>query len=62
MNVAFQLEKAAPILAGLKQPIVVAKVDADKYKKLASKHDVGYVAMASWHDNFGTCLVFITFF
>ncbi|KAL0360097.1 UNVERIFIED_CONTAM: protein disulfide-isomerase 5-2 [Sesamum radiatum] len=37
------LDKAAPILAGLKQPIVVAKLDADKYRKLASKHDIdGY--------------------
>ncbi|XP_073134082.1 protein disulfide-isomerase 5-2-like isoform X2 [Henckelia pumila] len=38
-----QLDKAAPLLAGLKKPIVVAKVDADKYKSLASKHDIdGY--------------------
>lgn len=47
MNVvALQLERAAPVLAGLKQPIAVAKVDADKYKKLASKHDIEYVSMA----------------
>ncbi|KAH6836023.1 PDI-like 5-2 [Perilla frutescens var. hirtella] len=45
-RLAPELEKAAPILAGLKQPIVVAKVDADKYKKLASKHDVdGYPSL-----------------
>ncbi|XP_073134091.1 protein disulfide-isomerase 5-2-like isoform X3 [Henckelia pumila] len=38
-----ELDKAAPLLAGLKKPIVVAKVDADKYKSLASKHDIdGY--------------------
>lgn len=43
MNVALQLDKAAPILAGLKPPIVVAKVDADKYRKLGAKHDVEYV-------------------
>ncbi|XP_073290125.1 protein disulfide isomerase-like 5-2 [Primulina huaijiensis] len=42
-RLAPELDKAAPILAGLKKPIVVAKVDADKYKSLASKHDIdGY--------------------
>ncbi|KAL6530066.1 Protein disulfide-isomerase 5-2 [Orobanche minor] len=42
-RLAPELERAAHVLAGLRQPIVVAKVDADKYKKLASKHDVdGY--------------------
>ncbi|GFP81374.1 protein disulfide isomerase-like 5-2 [Phtheirospermum japonicum] len=42
-HLAPELDKAAPILAGLKPPIVIAKVDADKYRKLASKHDVdGY--------------------
>ncbi|XP_057789697.1 protein disulfide isomerase-like 5-2 [Salvia miltiorrhiza] len=42
-RLAPELERAAPVLAGLRQPIVVAKVDADKHKKLASKHDVdGY--------------------
>ena len=45
MNFELQLERAAPVLAGLRQPIVVAKVDADKHKKLASKHNVEYVAM-----------------
>ncbi|KAK4483871.1 hypothetical protein RD792_011080 [Penstemon davidsonii] len=35
-----ELDKAAPILAGLKKPIAVAKVDAIKYKKLAKKHEV----------------------
>ncbi|XP_042057633.1 protein disulfide isomerase-like 5-2 [Salvia splendens] len=35
-----ELERAAPVLAGLRQPIVVAKLDADKHKKLASKHNV----------------------
>ncbi|KAK4490065.1 hypothetical protein RD792_000719 [Penstemon davidsonii] len=42
-RLAPELDKAAPILAGLKKPIIVAKVDADKYRKLASKHDIdGY--------------------
>ncbi|KAL7086323.1 hypothetical protein ACP275_14G332300 [Erythranthe tilingii] len=42
-HLAPELEKAAPILAGLNQPIAVAKVDADKHRKLASKHDIdGY--------------------
>lgn len=38
-----QLDVAAPILAELKQPIVIAKVNADKYTRLASKYDVEYV-------------------
>ncbi|KAK4382409.1 protein disulfide isomerase-like 5-2 [Sesamum angolense] len=43
MNVWMQLAKAAPILAGVKKPIVVAKVDADKHRELASKHHIhGY--------------------
>ncbi|XP_073285883.1 protein disulfide-isomerase 5-2-like [Primulina huaijiensis] len=42
-RLAPELDKAAPVLAGLKKPIIVAKVDADKYRKLASKHEVdGY--------------------
>ncbi|MFQ6640126.1 hypothetical protein Gotur_017008 [Gossypium turneri] len=35
-----QLDEAAPVLAGLKEPIVIAKVNADKFTRLASKHDV----------------------
>lgn len=35
-----QLDEAAPVLAGLSTPIVVAKVNADKYKKLGSKYGV----------------------
>lgn len=34
------MDKAASILAELKHPIAVAKVNADKYKRLASKHDI----------------------
>ncbi|PIN09288.1 Thioredoxin-like protein [Handroanthus impetiginosus] len=42
-RLAPELDKAAPLLARLKQPILVAKIDADKYRKLASKHDIdGY--------------------
>ncbi|XP_042031536.1 protein disulfide isomerase-like 5-2 [Salvia splendens] len=42
-RLAPELDKAARVLAGLKPPVVVAKVDADKYRKLGSKHDVdGY--------------------
>lgn len=42
-RLAPELEKAAPVLAGLKQPIVVAKLDADKYRSLANKHEIdGY--------------------
>jgi protein disulfide-isomerase A1 len=35
-----QLDEAAPVLAGLATPIVVAKVNADKYKKLRSRYGV----------------------
>jgi protein disulfide-isomerase A1 len=35
-----ELEKAAPVLAGLKNPIMIAKVDADKYSRLASKYEI----------------------
>ncbi|GAA0158267.1 chaperone [Lithospermum erythrorhizon] len=35
-----ELDKAAPILAGLKNPVIVAKVDADKYKSLSNKHNI----------------------
>lgn len=35
---------AAPILAELKKPIVIAKVNADKYTRLARKHEVEYVS------------------
>ncbi|KAL6525232.1 Protein disulfide-isomerase 5-2 [Orobanche minor] len=42
-RLAPELDKVAPVLAGLNQSIVIAKVDADKYRKLASKHDIdGY--------------------
>ncbi|KAL2497323.1 Protein disulfide-isomerase 5-2 [Abeliophyllum distichum] len=42
-RLAPELDKAAPVLAGLKQPIIVAKIDADRYKRLASKHEIdGY--------------------
>ncbi|KAL0391670.1 UNVERIFIED_CONTAM: protein disulfide-isomerase 5-2 [Sesamum radiatum] len=42
-RLAPELAKAAPILAGVKKPIVVAKVDADKHRELASKHHIhGY--------------------
>lgn len=34
------LDAVAPVLANLNQPIVIAKLDADKYRKLASKHEI----------------------
>ncbi|KAL0917726.1 hypothetical protein M5K25_012810 [Dendrobium thyrsiflorum] len=34
------LDAVAPALANLNQPIVIAKIDADKYRKLASKHEI----------------------
>ncbi|XBH78877.1 hypothetical protein VPH35_104993 [Triticum aestivum] len=44
-----QLDEAAPVLAGLSTPIVVAKVNAEKYKKLRSKYGV---------DGFPTLMLF----
>lgn len=44
-----QLDEAAPVLAGLSTPVVVAKVDAEKYKKLGSKYGV---------DGFPTLMLF----
>lgn len=35
-----ELDAAAPVLATLKEPVVVAKIDADKYRKLASKYEI----------------------
>ncbi|CAI8584361.1 unnamed protein product [Vicia faba] len=38
-----ELDAAAPVLAKLNEPILIAKVDADKHTRLARKHDVdGY--------------------
>lgn len=38
-----ELDTAAPILAGLKEPIVLAKINADKYRRLADKYEIdGY--------------------
>ncbi|XP_020593537.1 protein disulfide isomerase-like 5-2 [Phalaenopsis equestris] len=34
------LDAVAPVLANLNQPIVIAKLDADKHRKLASKHEI----------------------
>lgn len=38
--VILQLDTAAPVLAQLSEPIVIAKVNADKYRKLASKYEI----------------------
>ncbi|XP_047322126.1 protein disulfide-isomerase 5-2-like [Impatiens glandulifera] len=35
-----ELDKAAPVLAKLKKPILIAKVNADKYSRLATKYDI----------------------
>ncbi|XP_031250998.1 protein disulfide-isomerase 5-2 [Pistacia vera] len=39
-RLAPQLDAAAPVLAGLKDPIVIAKVNADKYTGLARKYEI----------------------
>ncbi|KAL6998688.1 Protein disulfide-isomerase 5-2 [Sarracenia purpurea var. burkii] len=36
----FQLDKAAPVLARLKDPVVIAKVNADKFAHLANKYEI----------------------
>uniref|UniRef100_J3LDP6 Thioredoxin domain-containing protein n=1 Tax=Oryza brachyantha TaxID=4533 RepID=J3LDP6_ORYBR len=48
-RLAPQLDEAAPVLAGLGTPIIIAKVNADKYKKLGSKYGV---------DGFPTLMLF----
>ncbi|OVA04064.1 Thioredoxin [Macleaya cordata] len=35
-----ELDAAAPVLAGLEKPIVIAKVNADKFTRLASKYEI----------------------
>lgn len=46
---ALQLDAAAPVLAKLKEPILIAKVDADKHTRLARKHEVEYVFLAPFY-------------
>ncbi|GJM85225.1 hypothetical protein PR202_ga01657 [Eleusine coracana subsp. coracana] len=48
-RLAPQLDEAAPVLAGLPTPVVIAKVNADKYKKLRSKYEI---------DGFPTLMLF----
>ncbi|KAG2658996.1 protein disulfide isomerase-like 5-3 [Panicum virgatum] len=48
-RLAPQLDEAAPVLAGLSTPIIIAKVNADKYRKLGSKYGV---------DGFPTLMLF----
>lgn len=35
-----QLDRAAPMLADGEPPIVVAKINADKYRSAAAKYDI----------------------
>ncbi|XP_071716148.1 protein disulfide-isomerase 5-2-like [Rutidosis leptorrhynchoides] len=35
-----ELDKAAPMLSGLKKPVVIAKINADKYSRVASKYEI----------------------
>ncbi|MQL94628.1 hypothetical protein Taro_027294 [Colocasia esculenta] len=45
-RLAPELDAAAPVLAGLDHPIVIAKINADKYTKLASKYEIdGYPSL-----------------
>lgn len=36
---------AAPVLASLNELIVIAKINADKYTKLAAKYNIEYVSV-----------------
>ncbi|KAK6938537.1 Thioredoxin domain [Dillenia turbinata] len=45
-----ELDKAAPILAGFNPPVVIAKINADKYTRLARKHEI---------DGFPTLKIFV---
>lgn len=38
--VILQLDAAAPLLAQLDQPIMIAKINADKYRNLAAKYEI----------------------
>lgn len=49
-RLAPELDAAAPVLASLKEPIVIAKVNADKFTRLAVKYDI---------DGFPTLKLFI---
>ncbi|CAL9161121.1 unnamed protein product [Musa hybrid cultivar] len=45
-RLAPELDKAAPVLAQLNEPIMIAKINADKYTKLAAKYEIdGYPTM-----------------
>jgi protein disulfide-isomerase A1 len=46
LGVALQLDEAAPILGSLKVPILIAKVNADKFTRLARKYEIEYVFVA----------------
>lgn len=39
-RLAPELDAAAPVLSGLKEPIAIAKVDADKYRRLGNKYEI----------------------
>ncbi|KAL9260944.1 disulfide-isomerase 5-2-like protein [Drosera capensis] len=39
-RLAPELDAAAPVLAGLKEPVVIAKIDADKYRHVSSKYEI----------------------
>ncbi|XP_074579278.1 uncharacterized protein LOC141835805 [Curcuma longa] len=39
-RLAPELDATAPVLAQLNEPIVIAKINADKYRKLASKYEI----------------------
>jgi len=38
------LDVVAPVLVNFKKPVVLVKVNADKYTRLAMKHEVKYIS------------------
>eukprot|EP00252_Welwitschia_mirabilis_P020492 TRINITY_DN5040_c0_g1_i1.p1 TRINITY_DN5040_c0_g1~~TRINITY_DN5040_c0_g1_i1.p1 ORF type:complete len:449 (+),score=90.38 TRINITY_DN5040_c0_g1_i1:126-1472(+) len=54
-RLAPELDAAAPVLAKLNRPVVLAKLNADKFTKLASKYDVSaYPTLKLFIDGFPT--------
>lgn len=57
VGVSPQLDAAAPALAGDVRPVVLAKIDAEKYSSVASQYKIRYVSQLRstvWLDNLRT--------
>ncbi|KAI3729764.1 hypothetical protein L6452_18430 [Arctium lappa] len=56
-SVSIKLDKVAPMLSGLTKPIVIAKVNADKYSRLASKYEIEGFRKGFLHSSFNSPIV-----